>query len=366
MERLNSRIEGRLIVCAGAPPTGSSHEALSDPTDRSFRSIPMHNWWVRGETVHMQRFLHAFRSAGPPAVVLAEESPRSLTLPLLLRYAGRQGAGRVLWGHFSSNRRTTTRRRLADRYRIALARSVEACVCYTPSVKAILQPYVDDTCLFVANNTLDTDLLFAQRTVLRQEGRTTVRQRLGLANKSPVLLFLGRLEPAKGTDLLVDILRELPSTACLIIIGSGPEERRLRSTMLGKIPQEVRFLGAITELERSAPYLYSADVLLNPGYLGLNVNHAFSFGLPVVSRQSPGSGIRFHSPEVDYLEPGQNGELAPSDAPSAFADAINLVMKDRDRYSINARKYAEKNLTVDRMVDGLEFAIRHAEGIAKG
>ena len=321
----------------------------------------MRNWWIRGEAAHLQPFRHAFRRVGRPSAVLVEESPRSLTLPLLLRYARKQGAGRVLWGHFSSNHRTDSRRSPADRYRIALARSVEACACYTPSIKAFLQAHVDESRLFVANNTLDTGVLFSLREALHKEGRSAVKQRLGLADRHPVLLFLGRLVPAKGTDQLVEILRQLPPTACLVVIGSGPAERQLRASAADSLPREIRFLGAIPEYDRTAPYLYAADVLLNPGYLGLNVNHAFSFGLPVVSRRSPKAGIRFHSPEVDYLEPGENGELVESPTPEAFAQAVTAVVQDRDRYSGNARTFAEQHLTVDRMIDGLEAAIIHAE-----
>ena len=362
MERLNRRLGGRLIVCAGIPPGGSSLASLQAPTDHSFRTIRMHNRWVRGEALHYQPFRHALRSAGPPSVVLAEESPRSITLPALLLSARKQGAGLALWGHFSSNNRTVARRGLADRYRIAMARRVDACVCYTASGKAILEPYVDQSRIFVATNTLDTDVLFALRDKLREEGREAVRRRLGIADKSPVILFLGRLEPAKGTDQLISILRLLPPTACLIVIGSGPAERELRNSIEGKFEQEVRLLGAMPEFERSAPFLYAADVLINPGYLGLNVNHAFCFGLPVVSRRSPKPGVRFHSPEVDFLTPGESGELVSSSAAAAFAGAIKAIMKERDRYSHNAQQYAEKHLTVDRMVDGLEAAVRRSEG----
>ena len=36
------------------------------------------------------------------------------------------------------------------------------------------------------------------------------------------------------------------------------------------------------------------------------------------------------------------------------------VLADREQYSANALAYAQEHLTLDRMVDGLEAAIRHA------
>ena len=368
LERLNDRLDGRLIVCAGQPPQASSLRSLTDEQTHGFRQVRLRNVWLRDETLHAQPFRQVFRDAGPPGVVLAEESPRSLSLPWLLRYARRRGVGRLLWGHFSSNDRAFSPRHPADRYRLALARSVEACVCYTEPIADMLRPYVPAERLFVARNTLDTDTLFALYDALAAEGRAAVRHRLGLPADAPVLVFIGRLIKTKGADRLLDVFGALRAkrVAYLLVVGDGPERQAMEARVAREALADVHFLGALPAWADSAPYLYAADVMLMPGYLGLAVNHAFAFGLPVVSQTAPDPAIRFHSPEVAFIEPGKNGLLAPSDDPAALLDAVERVLADRARFSQNAFAYARAHLTIDQMVDGLEAAIRFVEDERQG
>jgi glycosyltransferase involved in cell wall biosynthesis len=334
--------------------------------DYRFRYLPLRNHWFRGETLHWQSFKKAFREFGDPAAILAEESPRSVSLPLLLRYARQRGAGRVLWGHFSSlNRRFDPEKNLQDRYRLALARRVEACACYTQGVADHLRPYLPDEKLFVARNTIDMDTLFAQYDALATQRKAAVRQDLGLAPDAAVMAFMGRLVPEKGTQLLLEtfehVRRDRP--AALLVIGAGPEREAMEGYVTRQHLSDVHFLGPLPD-DEAAPYLYAADVMLMPGYLGLVINHAFAFGLPVVSRRNP-VGVNYHSPEVEYVQSGETGLLCEGDGAEALAAAVGTVLADQERFSTNAMNYARTYLRIDRMVDGLEGAIRYATSKAR-
>ncbi len=362
-KRLNRRLGGRLFVCSGAPPQQSSLRSITDAADHGYTLVHIPNFWLYGDRVHWQPFRRVFRTYGPPAVVMAEESPRTLTQPLLMRTAHRHGAGRILWGHFSSNNRPFSPDHWADRYRIRQARRVEACVCYTEAIAEMLRPFVPDERLFVARNTLDTDTLFALDEALAREGKAAVRRRLGLPSEAPVLVFIGRLVGGKGTDLLLDVVRLLQAhtPVHLLVIGDGPERAAMERRVTREALRHVRFLGAIKAWADSAPYLFASDVMLQPGYLGLSVNHAFAFGLPVVSQAAPPGGGRFHSPEVSYVEPGRNGMLTPFGDVAALCEAVRYVLAHQASFSEQARSYARTHLRIDQMVDGLEHAIRYAE-----
>lgn len=363
LEQLNERFDGRLIACSGAPPGASSLGNLVRESTPQYTQVALPNRWLFGERIHAQPFRRAFRRHGVPAAVLAEESPRSVTLPFLLRYARSLGAGRVLWGHFSSNRRAfDPRRHLLDKYRLALAKSVEGCACYTENIADLLRPFVPERNLFVARNTMDLGPMFAQRDALAAEGKAAVRRRLSIPPEGPVLVYIGRLIREKGTDMLLETWGRLTQEApgALLIIGDGPERAAMEEAVSARALQGVRFLGSLLQ-EEAGPWLYASDLMLMPGYLGLAVNHAFAFGLPVASFRYPeGGGIKFHSPEVEYVRSGETGLLCSENTSAALAASVREVLADRERYSANALAYARAHLTLDRMVDGLEAAIRHA------
>jgi glycosyltransferase involved in cell wall biosynthesis len=364
LERLNERLNDRLVVCSGRPPGGSSLESIIGEKEYAYRQVELPNYWLNGETVHAQPFGRAFRCHGTPSVVMIEESPRTLTQPFLLAYAKWKGAGRVLWGHFSSNNRPFRPNQYwQDRYRLWTAHRAEACVCYTDAMAELLRPHLPKERLFVARNTLDTDTLFALYDSLNAEGRVAVRRRLNLPPNAPVLTFIGRLIPEKGTDVLLNVFDRLraerPMT--LQVIGDGPARQEMERRVAHDGINDVRFLGAIREWDESAPYLYASDVMLQPGYLGLSVNHAFSFGVPVVSQAAPASGERYHSPEAHFVEHGKNGMLAKHGSLDSLTYAVRRVLTEQDRFSEHARRYARNHLTIGRMVDGLEASVRRAE-----
>lgn len=373
LQLLNERIGGRLVVCAGDPPPGSSLSSLGSSAKAELPYFELRNTWVRGETLHWQPWGPAFEAYPSPSVVLAEESPRTVSLPLLLRRARSTGARTLLWGHFSSNRRAfDPARHPLDRYRVALARSVDGFVAYTDEVAQSVGQWIGPERVFVARNTLDTRVLFALDEALRAEGRAAVRSRLGLPVDEPVLVFIGRLVPEKGLSLLLETFERIRADhpAHLVVIGGGPGASLVAeaATRMGGVTAT----GPLASLDASAPWLFASDLALLPGYLGLSVNHALAFGLPVVSIStaldtvphrsgSESAGARFHSPEVGYIRPGENGLLADPNA-GALAQAVESVLAARDRFSEAARAYARDHLSIERMVDGLEAAIAYAEG----
>jgi len=360
LRRLNERLDDRLIVCAGLPPRTSSISTLMADASNELRSITLKNLWLFGETVHAQSFGRVFREMGDPAVVLAEESPRSVTLPFLLHHARRRGAGRVLWGHFSSlHRQFDPKKRPQDRYRVSLARHVEACACYTPGVADRLRPYVPEENLFVARNTIDMAPMVEQYDILAAEGKAAVRRRLSLPTDVPVLVYLGRLIPEKGTTMLLETFARLRSetAAALLIIGDGPARPAMESYVAEHAVSGVRFLGPL--FDEAAPYLFASDLMLMPGCLGLVINHGFAFALPIVSMRKPVDST-FHGPEVEYVRSGENGLLCDGEGAEDLYRGVRTVLADRHRFSTNALKTARNELTVDRMVDGLHDAIQHA------
>jgi glycosyltransferase involved in cell wall biosynthesis len=360
LERLSDRLGGGLIVAAGRPPNGSALSAsLTKP---KYEHVELPNYWMGGDAIHFQPFHTAFRRYGRPRAVLLEESPRSVSLPLLLAYLRAQAIPTVLWGHFSSNTRVFSPSNWGDRYRIWLARQADACLCYADNVAELLRPFVSPQRLFVARNTLDTSVLFALHEELAREGKEPARARLGLRSDEAVILFVGRLTADKGLDALLDVFKRITASrrATLLIIGDGPERVRLTKRVETEKITNVRFLGPLNDWRESAPFVYCSDVMVMPRYLGLAINHAFCFGVPVVSQLGP-PGVRFHGPEVDYVRTGENGILAAHDDPDSLHRAVEEVLQNQADFSKSALRYARTCLRADQMLDGIEEALRFVE-----
>ena len=366
LDALNKRLGGRLVVCSGDPPQGSSLGSLGSLNASSVANVRLRNLWISGERSHFQNFLPAFSRYGRPSAILAEESPRSVSLPMLMYWAARHNVPLGLWGHFSSNRRGDSGRSWQDRYRRALARRADACVCYTDAIARRLDGVPPER-IFVARNTLDTPTLFALHDRLAAEGKTAVRQRLGLNEHVDFLSFSGRLTEAKGATVLIDLVEHLQREReiGLIVIGDGPLRGEMERQSERRRLRDIHFLGPLTSYDDSAPYLFASDLLVLPGVAGLAINHAFALGLPVVTRAAPDES-RYHGPEIDYIVNGSNGLIMPTGAVEDLAQGVTRILDRRQAFSEAARAYARRHLRLEGMVDGLEAAIRHLEGRGAG
>lgn len=132
--------------------------------------------------------------------------------------------------------------------------------------------------------------------------RNHVRQNLGCAPGQPLLLFLSRIHPKKGLDLLLQALADLNdrnsdhSTAgpCLAIAGSGDPAyvQALQDWAAERSLQpQLRWLGFVAG-EQKQRLLQAADCFLLPSQsenFGIAVLEAMAAGLPVLT--TPGVAL---------------------------------------------------------------------------
>ena len=175
------------------------------------------------------------------------------------------------------------------------------------------------------------------------ESRVEARRALGLG-ATPTLLFVGRLDPIKGIDLLLESVAALRTPARLLVVGGDPagdpevERLRARAAELG-IAERVRFPGAVPQ--RDLPTYYHAvdAVVVSSRYesFGLVAVEALACGAPVVA--SAAGGL----PSI--VRDGENGLLVRWPCPRAFAEQIDWLLSDdtlRERLRANARPSIEQ------------------------
>jgi phosphatidylinositol alpha-1,6-mannosyltransferase len=143
------------------------------------------------------------------------------------------------------------------------------------------------------------------------------------------LLSVARLIPRKGIDTVIRAMRGLPAEVEYRIVGSGPDESRLRQLTASEgVENRVHFLGRLTDQELADEYKQSSLFVLparrtNDGDLegyGLVYFEAAAWGRAVVAGRSGG--------EVDAVVDGETGVLVDGDSVDAVQAAIGSLLKD--------------------------------------
>lgn len=149
------------------------------------------------------------------------------------------------------------------------------------------------------------------------------RRRLGLSGGAPLLVWVGRMEPVKGLDVLLQAARLLADDGIayrLHLVGGGGLLLQLRSLAerLG-LQDRVAFAGP-TPPERLGDWYRAADLTVLPSR---------SEGLPNVLRESVACGTPFVASDVggirEIAEPPHD-RLVPKENPRALADAIRFAL----------------------------------------
>jgi len=98
----------------------------------------------------------------------------------------------------------------------------------------------------------------------RRRRQAEARARLGLEPEGALALFLGRLEAAKGADLLPELAAELaPANARIVAAGAGS----LRETLEASEAARDGRLRLIGHTRNASDWLFAADLLLAPSRL---------------------------------------------------------------------------------------------------
>jgi glycosyltransferase involved in cell wall biosynthesis len=158
------------------------------------------------------------------------------------------------------------------------------------------------------------------------DARARVRAELAVPSDAAAVGFVGRLVPEKGVDLLLEAAAGVPD-AWVLILGGGPEERRLRSRAdaLG-IAARVRFVGALPSTA-VASWLPALDVLALPSLT--TPGWAEQFGRALVEAMACGVAVvGSDSGEIGAVI-GDAGTVVPEGSVSALRDALSRLLGDR-------------------------------------
>ena len=164
------------------------------------------------------------------------------------------------------------------------------------------------------------------------------RIKLGLGQREPVLLFLGRLDPFKGPDLLLRSAVMMEEKAQIVIVGgrssNDKDMQQLKKLAVQlKINKRVHFIDA--QPQSKLPVIYSAaDVTVVPSYhesFGLAAVESLACSTPVVATRAGGL--------TTVVQNNKTGFLVPR-CPGFFAERLDSLLQNpsmRKRMSMAAR-----------------------------
>lgn len=185
------------------------------------------------------------------------------------------------------------------------------------------------------------------------------------AETSKSLLFVGRLEPRKGLDTLIEAftlaMSDLDPDVTLTLVGAdtntGPEGMSYRDHLLGACSRDVqarlRLAGWVSDEDLANLYATCAAVLIPSRYesFGLAAIEAMRYGKAVIASEVGGLS--------DVVTNGVQGLLVPYGDVRALADAIIRTANDRalrDRLGKNGLERFNHEFTIEAFVERTEDA----------
>jgi len=194
------------------------------------------------------------------------------------------------------------------------------------------------------------------------------REFIGVPLCGRMILFVGRIEPLKGLEVLfqaISMMRKrgalIDESFCLTVIGGEPDaSSETMSAEMARL-QSLRDQSGLQDLitflgkrdQETLPYYYSAaEVVVVPSFyesFGMVALEAMACGTPVVASQV--GGLAF------LIQDGVTGYTVPVEDPQALSDRLVTLLQDGQirqqmgqRAAEVARKYAWENIAEQLVV----------------
>ena len=291
VDALARRCDGGLEVCAGEPRAGEG--ILPAPPLAVARLTRAGNVHLFGGRLLLvwQTGLFGWLESCQPQVLVLEANARYLSSRRAVRWMHARRRPVVGWGLGVG-----ARRGLGDTLRRVWLQGFDALIAYSTLGAAQYR-----TLGFPAER-----VFVAPNAAVAAPDRMPVRP--PTAGRPHRLLFVGRLQPRKRLDLLLDACAALTPRPELTIVGDGPDAERLQALAKACCPQ-ARFLGDLRGTALDSAF-EQADLFVLPGTGGLALQQALAAGLPVIAAEGDGSQQDMVTSANGWrVRPGEKGDL---------------------------------------------------------
>ena len=175
------------------------------------------------------------------------------------------------------------------------------------------------------------------------------------------LLFVGRLDPRKGVQLLLDCMPEVvertSGRARLLLVGDSYLRLKYQASVPHSMRRHIHFLGHVPSHELPRWYA-TGDVFVSPATgnesFGIVLLEAMASGCPVVASDIPG----YRS----VVQPDVNGVMFTPGSSESLADALVKLVNDPERRQLLSQRGRTRALEFawPRVTDQIEAVYREA------
>lgn len=277
-------------------------------------------------------------------VLVFEFNPRFFNLwPVLLarRALGRPSLG---WGHVYSRAGSESR---TNALRQALRSLATGSLLYTDGEQQEFRSRYDSHPSWVAPNALYS--------------RADLADLSQPAGNRRNIVFVSRLVAEKRPALALHAVRKFKDQTDwdgqLLIAGEGPEESALRtlSAELG-LENSIEWLGRVFGVEGLAASYNTAFAAINPGYVGLSIVQAGSFGVPLIYPE----GLADHAPEIDLARAGVNAYAATDGSAAALATSLGAAYTSHQADPAAAYRRCQESILERHSAEGMALGFATA------
>ena len=264
----------------------------------------------------------------------------------------------AFWGH-GANLQSKNPNGLKERFKRWTTTQVDWWFAYTQmSADLVGAAKFSLSRVTVLNNAVDTTDLQHQRQTIAPEETYALQESLGFGAGS-VGVFVGSLYADKRLDFLfaaADAIRHEVPLFNLLIVGDGNERDKVKDWCINR--PWARWVGSRLGREKAA-YISMAQIMLNPGLVGLGILDSFVCEVPMLT-----TACSLHSPEIAYLENEVNGVMTADDLNTYVASCIDLLHHPeklkvlRIGCRASAKEYTVENMA-HRFADGVMEALKN-------
>ena len=346
-QRLRAQLAARNIALQLLVGHGTKTESQKLDSGTLPWAVPLRTHYLLGNRLCWQPFGRHIRDAD--LVIVLHENKLLYNLWLLFVHRPRRLA---FWGH-GCNLQSVRPQGLRERFKRWTINRVDWWFAYTTMTSQLLeQAGFPVRAVTVVDNAVDTAELAAWCRDTTPATIAQFRRQVGLS-PAPTGIFLGSLYREKRLDFLLAAARlirgRIPDFQ-LLVVGAGPQQALLQAAATD-MPW-LHLVGVLQGRDKAIA-LGAADVLLNPGLVGLGILDSFASGTPLFT-----TDCGLHSPEIAYLESGRNGIMTTDDV-AQYAEAVcstllapAVLLRLRQQALASAPRYSIENMC-DRFCAGV-------------